>query len=175
MEYMSKEQIIDLLSKPSLDNYKMTAIINNNERKEITYVKDNNAKIIFNEDSNNKKYIWIDMNKNEASLVIDGEITQTQEYEKENLNINERFIKNNANNDNMKYKYEKRENVNGMEYIVIKMIDMNSKDTNIIWINAETGIIEKEQFDKNNGDKICYEYKIEMDVVQDSDVAKPNV
>ncbi len=171
MEYVSKEEMLELMSKPTWDNYKMLVRDSNDNFNNLDiYKKDNITKIIFNVDS---RYVWMNEDTSEVYLVKDGEVVGTQPLEDTGAykNINEEFVKDIFPSGEGEYKYKKREKINGIEYIVFEMLNWRKS---IFWVNSETGIIEKAEHYENGELESECEYKVEEGVVQDSDIVNPN-
>ena len=174
MEYMSKEQMINLLSKPNWDNYKMTINSDDDFGNQVIYKKDNITKIIFTKDS---RYAWMNSDTSEVYLVRDGQVVGTQDFAETGAykNVNEDFINDILQNGDVEYKYEKREKVNGVEYIVFKTNNTHNGTSLITWVNAENGLVKRYEMYDNNKYTLYAEFHVESGVVQDADIAKPNV
>ena len=172
MEYMSKEQMINLLSKPNWDNYKMTINSDDDFGNQVIYKKDNITKIIFTKDS---RYAWMNSDTSEVYLVRDGKVVGTQDFAETGAykNVNEDFINDILQNGEVEYKYEKREKVNGVEYIVFKTNNTHNGTSLIIWVNAENGLVKRYEMYDNNKYTLYAEFHVESGVVQDADIAKP--
>lgn len=161
-----KNKYKKILINNNYGNYELTQIMDGIE---IQNVKLRNNVLVLEDKEN---IIWLSREEKE-SIILNKEMKTAIVSSEDDLKIsslNDTYIKEYFENDDFKFKYLGKEK----NYVLLEFSNTKTGFINILYLNLDSKIIEKEVI-KNNGNENIIEYKIKLNSISEEEVEKPDL